>query len=244
MAVQVGTTLSVGDLEITFQRSTKLAAGAPPARVRSFGALPVARLTADMAIVPLADEESVWLGLEGRNPTTPCALRVLVVGVSLEDAVSGTVPAVHLADAPQNYIVVPPQGWLEGATAADACARQFVRRPDGEHQQVVHEFRLSVVPLRSTMAGLAPGVPQAPRRAVGPHRPSAWSTHRPPACQQAGHLERHLAPDSHGVGAWDVASASRVRVQLVSGPEYQRLSGSGPPPPIDLSAAYRGWRLP
>jgi len=238
---EVTTHLAIGTLRVSFQRAFKLAADSPPTRVRSFGALPVAVGTRGAALVPVADDESVWIGFETTRDR-PAALR-LRIDEAGSDPVSGQ-PVTDLFEGmPQNYVVVPPQQSLGGATVRETCARQFVRRAESDRQLAVTTFQFFVV-------GLQDAGPRRPdrsgggaRRAVGPPGRSR-AGERPVDCRLPGHLEQEICVDPHGLAAWNLSDVSHAAVRLVSGDEYARVTGLPAPPPIDQESTYRGWRLP
>ena len=81
--------------------------------------LPIAVAAGGTALIPVADEESVWLGFEAEGDV-PSALRVRIGGVD-SDPVAGRRVTDSFEEMPQNYVVVPPQHWLAGATVQDTC---------------------------------------------------------------------------------------------------------------------------
>jgi hypothetical protein len=222
----VRTGLAVGPVRISFQRVPRVPDDAPPARLRSHGVLPVALVSEDIAFVPVGDEEGVWLGLEGRNDL-PCAVRVLIQSATLEDAVTGRPPSNRLTDDPQNYVVVPLQHWLEGATVDGTCARQFVRIAWTPKQAAVQVFSFLAAPLRE---GFQPA--------------SGRTRENGPPCRLPEFVEQDLWPDPYGVGAWNESAVARMQVRVVSGEEYLHATGSTAPPALDPGSAYGGWRLP
>lgn len=222
----MSTGLGIGPVRITFQRAPQVPNDAPPVRLRSYGVLPVALVSEDTALVPVGNEEGVWLGFEGQAKL-PCAVRIIIRSTALEDAVTGRPPGARLEDRPQNYVVVPRQHWLEGATLAGTCARQFVRVAGTAKHAAVREFRFVAVPLRN-----------------GSRARSGRGGEAITPCRCHGFVEQTLLPDPYGAAAWDESAAARIQVRLVSVEEYRHAAGSSAPPDLDRTSAYGGWRLP
>jgi hypothetical protein len=233
--------LVVGALRISFQRSLKLAANAPASRVRSFGALPVAAEADGMALVPVAEDESVWIGLDTTG-ARPSALRLRIAGVE-SDPVSGLPVAGSFEDVPQNYVVVPSQHWIAGATVQNGCARQFVRCADAPHHLAVTAFQFFVAGLRDAGQRTPDRSGDGVRRAVGRPGRSGEGQGRVD-CRLPGHIQQTISGDPYGLAAWNLSKVLQAGARLVSGDEYARATGLAAPAPIDPASSYRGWRLP
>lgn len=219
--------LLLGALRITFQRSVKLKETESPRRLQSYGSLPVALVSDSLSLVPLREDEGVWLGLH--SVREPAALRVLIDGPVIADAVSGEKVLVDFAAERQNYVVVPPQQWLDGLTVARFCAKQFVRVAPSSTHVPVGCFRFIAVPLVS-------GVKKSATR-----KPEGLS---PANCELSGHAQQRIEADPYGLTAWSLDAPLRHEVQLVSGEEFESATGHTAPGPLDKHAAYGGWRLP
>ena len=229
----------LGPVTIIVQRWRHVALDELVTTVSSFGPVPIAPLGEGHAAIAIDEDESLWIGVQGSDAGAS-ALRVLARGDDMIDAVTGHLPMDTLDSSTQNYVVVPPQYAITGRTTAAGCARQFVRVASGPHQEAVAEILLAVHP---SIAELPVGATaQRPGlRAVGPVRPRLRSA---PGCLMAGHVAQVVQRDPFGAGAWDTTRAWSLRIEVLSGDEYQRLTGQVPPAPADRRAAYRGWLLP
>ncbi|MCF2126442.1 hypothetical protein L1I79_08280 [Strepomyces sp. STD 3.1] len=77
-------------------------------------------------MLPVYLREAMWLSFAGtREPTA------LQVGVGKVCAVSGRPWSGRLSRAPQNYVVLPRQPWLDGINSGTGTVRQFVAVPLG-----------------------------------------------------------------------------------------------------------------
>src|SRR5438445_6530203 len=88
-------------LSLSFQRFPRPAHGVLEADPRSFGLLPIARARTGDFLVPLRDDEALWIGLHGRS----LRRRVLVV-VSVEVALGELLDAATGARAYRDSSVV------------------------------------------------------------------------------------------------------------------------------------------
>jgi len=77
--------------------------------------------------LPMYQREAMWLRLSGES-WKPRAVKVAVGKVC---ALTGAPWSEELHSDPQNYLVSPPQPWLDGIAAASGIIRQFVAMPLG-----------------------------------------------------------------------------------------------------------------
>ncbi len=135
------TALHFGELSITFQRTLRIpddgrAYPLPP----GLGALPVRKVSdyADTVprewldkggvFLPLFQREAMWLSFSG-PAWKPFALKV---GVGKVCALTGQPWSDALRTSPQDYVVTPPQPWLDGIHNGHGTIRQFVAMPLGQ----------------------------------------------------------------------------------------------------------------
>lgn len=76
--------------------------------------------------IPLHQREALWLGFHCAG--LPCAVKVAAGKIN---AVSGKPWRKKLTGADQDYMVAPPQPWLDGFNAGDGVIKQFVAMPMG-----------------------------------------------------------------------------------------------------------------
>jgi hypothetical protein len=196
--------------------------------------------------VPMHPREAMWIGLSGAA-WKPNAVKVLVGGIN---AVSGALDDDGPPQAPQDYLVCPPQPWLDGFNAGDGAIRQFVAMRLGAGYAVeaghglperggVTILAFEPVPGRFPDAPLPPG--RGPVRLDLPRPPEVHEM----AFGAGGRIRQKLYPDPHGGPAtWDAASAMRFAVRLVDARELAAQLGVPPfPTPIDAST-YAAAGLP
>ncbi len=198
-------------------------------------------------IVPMYQREAMWIGFTGAA-WKPNAVKVEAGRVN---AVTGEVGGVGGLAEPQNYLVCPPQVWLDGFKAGSGVIRQFVAMPLGEGYSmegaVTGEERSGG--LRLTIFEPKPGrFPDAPP----PERPAGAGPMRfakPAAATEmglgaGGAMRQKIYPDPHGIDAWDQANSGRLRIRIVDTETFRAITGSEPPPsPID-AGTYTEHGLP
>ena len=178
--------------------------------------------------IPLYQREALWIGFEAA-PWKPNAIKVSLGGV---DAVSGAAWSPTLHDAPQDYLVCPPQPWLDGINAGDGLVRQFVATPLGTGESVeaqlggaeVGGFRLLVFEPRP---GLFPDRPPRPRHLSSSHAES--TTGAALGVGAGGRIRQRIYPDPYGLQAWHTEEPQEVHVYLLNGAQYRAVTGREPP---------------
>jgi hypothetical protein len=249
-AVRIGERFSV-----TFHRTLRI-----PVDDRSYplppglGRLPVHRfrdvveresggsLAMDELFVPLSQGEALWLGFEAAS-WKPNAVKIGVGGVN---AVSGEPWDIQLRDDPQDYLVCPPQLWLDGINSGTGIVRQFVAMPLGSGMTV--EGQVSGV---EQVGGIQLVVfepcvgrfPEHPPR-LDERTPGALATPATMGLGAGGEIRQKLYPDPYGLDTWDPDVQGHVSVRILNSQQYLQLTGKRlPASPIDV-ATYRAHGLP
>ncbi len=271
------TTLVVGDVRVTFQRTLRIpddgrtyplppGLGAfPLRRVDDLGArCPAAWRDKGGVILPMYQREAMWLRFSG-PPHVPHAIKVAagkvcaITGKPWQDALRGPRGVQYRRPTePQDYVVSPPQPWLDGIAVKKGVIRQFVAMPLGlgytvEGQVTGHEteggVQLRVVPPKPGRFPERPPMGAAERLTMAaPCAPGAAMA--APRARSAmglaagGRMKQDIYPDPHGIDTWDERRASRVFVHLVSSTEWRELTGEDPPPCPISAQTYAQHGLP
>ncbi len=225
------------------------------------GAFPISRI-ADYAervpagwrerggvFIPVYRREALWLGLGGgASSWKPCALQVAVGGVN---AVSGGAWKEALTSAPQNYLVCPPQLWLDGINGGEGFTRQFVAMPSGEgytvEEQLTGKADFGGIQLR--VYEPLPG--RFPDQQPPPPSPDSFMFRKSSPMRAAamglgagGHIEQKIYPDPHGIETWDAQNFGVAFVHLVNSEQYESITGHAPPPTSVDARTYTEHGLP
>lgn len=206
--------------------------------------------------IPLYQREALWLGFQASD-WKPNAVKVGVGGVN---AVTGGPWDVALRDDETDYMVCPPQLWLDGIKSGPGRIRQFVAAPldqgltveaqvtgadtFGSIQIVVFE------PRPGTFPDDRPPQPE-PVPLEGPF--GAGGLGMPPGAQAApqelgiaagGSIEQKIYPDPFGVDTWDTDNYGALWVHLVNSEQFRTLTGREPPATPITAKTYTEYGLP
>jgi hypothetical protein len=262
-------TVQIGDLAITFHRTLRIpddgrnyplppSLGAfPLCRVEDYaGRVPATWLEHGGVFLPMYQREAMWLSFRPAKPWRPTALKV---AVGMVNAVSGEPWSQEIADGEQDYLVCPPQPWLDGINAGDGIIRQFVAMPLGMgytvEGQVTGEERFGGIQLVAfdPKEGRFTEPPSPPvtfgrldaEAAAGPPVLYSATAAAPQALRRAaertspagaemglgagGRMEQKVYPDPHGPETWDNSRFGRVYVHIVNSLMFEELTGKRPP---------------
>lgn len=210
--------------------------------------------------IPMYQREAMWLTFMPGKNWKPSAIKI---AVGMINAISGESWDQKLRPATEDYIVAPPQPWLDGINAGDGIIKQFVAMPLGMGytvegqltgqekygglQIIVYQPKEGIFkePEHSTfnlsydddnyMVG---STPQAP--------PMVGS---PPAGQQmglaaGGRMKQNIYPDPHGIDTWDQNTALPLFVHIVNSDMYRQITDQEPPPTPVSAKTYTQYGYP
>jgi len=243
--------ITIGNLSIAFHRTLRIPDDGgryplPP----SLGHFPVHRvedyahrvpetwLAHGGVFIPMYQREAAWLSFSAPD-WQPQALKV---AVGMVNAVSGDPwSEAIVAGREQDYLVCPPQPWLDGINAGDGVVRQFVAMPLGMgytvEGQLAGDERFGGIQLVSFEA--KPGRIVEPPRTVDRSMVESFAPLAAPAAAAemgiaaGGRMEQSIYPDPYGPTAWDNAGTGRVYVHIVNSMLYEQITGlKAPDTPI------------
>jgi hypothetical protein len=206
--------------------------------------------------LPMYQREAMWIRFDARG-WRPNAVKVAAGKIN---ALSGkewhqklAPPSREGGEELQDYMVCPPQPWLDGFNTGKGTIRQFIAMPLGmgytvegqvtgkeEHggvQLIVFEPKKGRFPEQPppppprTMAGTfsapgaAPGAPPPPCAAPAPQAAGAEM-----GLGAGGTITQKIYPDPHGIETWDEDNHGRVFVHIVNSMMYREITGEAPPP--------------
>ena len=178
--------------------------------------------------------EALWLGFDA-PPWHPYAV---MIGTGHINALTGEAWNETLSSDPQNYLVCPPQPWLDGFHTRDGVVRQFVAAPLG--RQLTVESQLA-----AEEAGGLQVIVFEPHKGIFPDSPPPraapnFQTEQVQAAElglaAGGEITQNIYEDPCGLKTWDTENFGRIRVRILNSAEYALLTGTEPPPtPIDAA---------
>lgn len=229
----------------------------PIRHVDDFAAIPQPWKKTGGVMLPMHRAEAMWLYFDAKYPMA------MMIAAGKVCAVSGRPWSAQLAAAPQNYVVLPEQPWLDGFRVSENTVRQFVAVPLGKgltvEQQLTGEetwggVQLQVYPMRTELAWhreVEPALQREWRRLLHPaveERMLMRCCAAAPAARvglgAGGKIVQKITRDPHGLQAWEPAHSSRCFVRLCLAEDWQRLTGSPPPHPPTTARNYAWAGLP
>jgi hypothetical protein len=214
-------------------------------------------------MLPLYQAEAMWISFSGggwRSGGFPCAIKIAAGKIN---AVSGKPWRPELEVSERDYVVAPPQPWLDGFCIAKDVIRQFVAMPLGSGYSVEEQLtgkaehggvQIVVYPMKKERyeAILRQRMEARQRsgmvlqrkslrlsKAYGPAPAAAMSL------AAGGRMKQQIYADPYGLDAWDQSVSSRCFVSLVDAVQWREITGDLPPtkPPTaqDYSKAGLPW---
>lgn len=209
----------------------------PLHRVRDYAdRVPADWLDKDGFFIPVYQREALWIGFEAAR-WKPNAVKV---GLGEVNAVSGAYFDESLRSDPQDYLVCPPQPWLDGIKSGSGVVRQFVAallgRGDTVESQLTGresgELRLLAFEPRP---GRFPDKP--PPRKLSTTFQTESTSSGSMGLGAGGEIQQKVYPDPYGPDAWDTQNFGYVRVHILNSEQYHAVTGLEPPPtPVDARA--------
>lgn len=182
--------------------------------------------------IPLYQREALWLGFDGA-PWKPNAVKIAVGHVNV---VSGEPLSGNLCEVAQDYMVCPPQLWLDGIKVGKDVIRQFVAMPLGEGYTVEAQLTekdtyggIQIMVFEPISGQFPDNPPPASKQELQKkvHRPVISSLEM--GMGAGGTMRQKIYPDPYGVHAWDLENYGSVFVHLVNSAQYQNITGKAPP---------------
>lgn len=189
----------------------------------------------NQAVVPVHLHEALWIGIHAAA-WKPNALKVAVGGIN---AVSGRADTPELTADPQDYLVCPPQLWLDGVNTGAATVRQFVATSLG-NGQTIESSLTGTEDLGGLQLGAYepnPGVfPDGPPKVEEPGEMGAMRGlgRGSMGVAAGGEIVQKIYQDSHGITTWNQRDRTTVFVHLLEANEFASLTSS-PVPPSPIS---------
>ena len=197
--------------------------------------------------LPMYQAEALWINFHGYYPMA------VKIAAGKINAVTGEAWSEGLTEAPQDYMVVPGQPWLDGFCVEKGLIRQFVAMPLGEgyttEEQLTGEaehggLQIAVYPMKASVYeerlrqrrarfedGMIIPPPQcSPRRDMG--------------FAPGGLIRQEIYKDKYGIRSWDTSTHSRCFVHIVNSVQLMHLTGCKPPGKPQTAQDYTAAGLP
>lgn len=205
--------------------------------------------------IPMYQREAMWISFHSRY-WKPNAVKIAVGKVN---AVSGKAWDQALQQAEKDYLVCPPQPWLDGINAGKDTIRQFVAMPLGMGYTVEaqvtgkEEYGGVQVIAYEPKPGKFPDEP--PQRdydgrgvmfaaAAAAPAPMMKKAGAVMGLGAGGKMKQKIYPDPHGIDTWDQDNYGRVYVHIVNSMMFREITGNEPPSTPVTAKTYAQYKLP
>ncbi len=200
------------------------------------GRVPASWVEQRGVFIPLYQREALWLEFAARH-WKPNAVKI---GIGMINAISGQPWKQELEKGKDDYLVCPPQPWLDGIKAGKGIIRQFVAMPLGTGYTVeaqvsgAEQFGGIQIVVYEPRPGKFPDKePRASRLFhATSHAGMAYSMAAKPTemgLAAGGRMKQEIYPDPHGIETWDPDNYGRVFVHIVNSLMYREITGKEPP---------------
>jgi hypothetical protein len=197
--------------------------------------------------IPMYQREALWIYFESRY-WKPNAVKV---GIGKVNAVSGKSWSQGLIFGDDDYLVCPPQPWLDGINAGDGYIRQFVAMPLGMgytvEAQVTGEERFGGIQIivYEPKPGKFPDSDWAPEeRSRGITMMAACAGGTEMGLGAGGKMKQKIYRDPHEINTWDENNYGRVYVHIVNSMMYREITGKEPPVTPITAKTYAHYGFP
>jgi hypothetical protein len=199
--------------------------------------------------IPMYQREGLYIRFENATPWQPYAVKVSLGGIN---AISGQAHDSKLRADPQDYLVCPPQLWLDGIYTGRSTLRQFVAMPLGAGYTVEEALSASekVGGLQIVVFAPRPEIfPDAPPKTKRVIRPTSFlqgsDTETPSMGLAAGgNINEKILPDPYGCKTWDQNNFAELRVHILNSAQFKVITGLEPPPTTINEETYAEHEFP
>lgn len=201
-------------------------------------------------IMPMFQADALWLNFSSFQQDgieLPVALKI---GAGKINAVSGLTWADGLSQAPQDYVVVPDQPWLDGFNVGKGVVRQFVAMPLGQGYTVedqcdpksnVGGIQIEAIPMKKEYFEKL-RTSQVPFLEDGDM--FCMSKSMEMGLGMGGAMTQEIYGDDYGLDAWDISNSQRCFVMLANAEQWISITGEEPPLSPISAAEYTNAGLP
>lgn len=203
--------------------------------------------------LPMYQREAMWISFSGEHHKP----RAVKVGLGKVCALTAERWRDGLSNDPQNYLVTPPQPWLDGIAVKKGIIRQFVAMPLGlgytvegqiTGEESVGGLQIQVFePKKGRFPDEPPHFERARAASFGaPPPPMSCPAPAPGGMGLAagGRMKQSIYTDPHGLDTWDLTNSSRLFVHIVNSEMWREITGEEPPASPVTAKHYASQGLP
>lgn len=199
-------------------------------------------------LLPMYQSEAMWINFNGNYP---CAIKVAAGKIN---AVTGDSWDDRLSGAPQDYLVVPDQPWLDGFNVGEDTIRQFVAMPLGEGYTAEEQLsgqaefggvQIIVYPMKREKYAELHRHPHDEYNLGNLQLGDAdFCLSYEMGLAAGGLMRQKIYEDIHGLDAWDIENTSRCFIHLLNSQSYRAVTGQLPPTQPITAEQYQKHGVP
>jgi hypothetical protein len=196
-------------------------------------------------LLPMYQGEALWISFYSGGCFYPCAAKIAAGRIN---AVTGEPWSKALGSAPQNYLVIPDQPWLDGFCVKQGLIRQFVAMPLGAgytaEEQLAEKaeyggLQVLVYPMkRKRYEELVA------KRKIHEPFPVACYSIASMGLAPGGLMRQEIFEDQYGLDAWDQSFSARCFVHILNSVQWKAATGRPSPGKPPTAADYTEAGLP
>lgn len=207
-------------------------------------------------MLPMYQAEALWVrfsvGSSEEGVGYPFAVKIAAGKIN---AITGKPWTNGLSDAPQDYVVLPGQPWLDGFNVSEGLIRQFVAMPLGRGYTAEEQLtglaehggiQVIVYPMRRDRYQKLVAEARERRRAA----PADMSIYF--CCESVnayglapgGLMKQNIYDDPYGLSAWDTTQPNRCFVHILNSEQWRTTTGKPVPTSPVTAKQYTDAGLP
>jgi len=198
--------------------------------------------------IPLYQREALWLDFDAAD-WRPNAIKIAAGKIN---AVTGASWNQSISADEQDYLVCPPQEWIDGFKTGAGIVRQFVAVPLGQGYSVAEqltgsdEFGGLQIIVFDPKAGFFPErEPEMALRSIPDYDgPLKSVLTEEMGLAAGGKIKQKIYPDPHGAETWDETTFGRLYVHIVNSTTFTAITGLAAPSTPVSAETYTKYGLP
>jgi len=249
------------DLSISFKRTLKIPDdGKKYPLPASLGNFPIYKVSdyADSVpsewnkhggvFIPMYQREALFVEFYNSESWQPNIVKVATGKIS---AITGEKWHHFLIEDEQDYVVVPPQQWLDGYKTGKNTVRQFVAMPLGQGYTVESQLSdgetfggIQIIVFKPKDGIFLPPPPRDEEYSFSLKRIEGSESFLEMGIGAGGKIEQKIYEDEYGIETWDENHYGRAYIHIVNSLMFKQITGLEPPStPIDIET-YQKYEIP
>lgn len=202
--------------------------------------------------IPMYQREALWLEFN----SSYWRPNVVKVAAGKVNAVTGKSWNQSLSEVEQDYMVCPPQNWLDGFKTGHGTVRQFIAMPLGKGYTVEEQLTnkdkfggIQLIVFEPKMGKFPEEEPNPILYMVSDYQPSLKRiegeiSETEMGLAAGGKITQKIYPDEHGIDTWDEDNFGRVYIHIVNSSMFRKITGMEVPSTPITTETYTKYGLP